>query len=217
MLSLFGYKNHCYADEYAANTVMNDMDLPGNTFSSTPTIVTKAFRDDWNSWDFRYWVLRPVARGCKKACNRNPRCLAWTYKFYGYRKLEQPVHPAFGWDYIRVRGECFLKDSVPSVVPKVMHFSGVMPPRTPRPQPPSTSIVRGGIEYNTDRPGDDYRNIIMKSGDANNCRAICMKDVWCKAWTFVKPNKLQGNKAHCWLKNSVPGRVHNSRCVSGVK
>lgn len=214
MLALFGYKNYCYATEYQARQTLQDMDLPGNTFRSFPLVVDDDFSELWGAEDFRSHVLLPAAYQCKDDCNNDSRCLAWTYKFYGYRKLGELEGRGFAWFRIQVRGECFLKDRVPSVVPKMMHFSGVKPPLPP---PPSTSRTVAAMEYNTDRPGGDYRKVSKKKIDAKYCQTICMSDSRCKAWTYVKPNKLQGEEAQCWLKDSVPRKIQNSRCVSGVK
>jgi hypothetical protein len=68
---------------------------------------------------------------------------------------------------------------------------------------------------NTDRPGSDYNNFEV-GGTPDQCRTPCMKDARCQAWTFVKPG-IQGRRAHCWLKDSVPQAVSNPCCTSGTR
>lgn len=74
----------------------------------------------------------------------------------------------------------------------------------------------GGFEYNTDRPGRDYRDIDLSRPDPSLCRDLCAGDPQCKAYTYVKPG-VQGSSARCWLKSSVPDAVRSDCCVSGVK
>ena len=71
------------------------------------------------------------------------------------------------------------------------------------------------VEYNTDRPGSDYKSVWL-SGGCEECRKACVDDPKCKAYTYVKPVK-KGGKARCLLKSSVPPPVPNKRCISGVK
>ena len=67
---------------------------------------------------------------------------------------------------------------------------------------------------NTDRPGGDYDN--FEIGIPDQCRAMCLKDRRCQAWTFVKPG-IQGRRARCWLKDRVPQAVSNQCCTSGTR
>ena len=71
------------------------------------------------------------------------------------------------------------------------------------------------VENDTNRPGSDYRNFDVQA-DPNACRTACWNDATCKAYTYVKPG-VQGQYAHCWLKNSTPTPSANNCCVSGVK
>ncbi|WP_188020330.1 PAN domain-containing protein [Deferribacter autotrophicus] len=79
------------------------------------------------------------------------------------------------------------------------------------------SIGPYGIEYNTDRPGFDYKNFDLPQNNALLCKQACDNDPKCKAWTFIKPNTIQGPNPRCWLKYAVPKPVLNTYCVSGVK
>lgn len=76
------------------------------------------------------------------------------------------------------------------------------------------TIVEPGI----DRPGGDYKNFDLEPSIAGfgPCKSACESDGSCQAWTFVKSG-VQGPKARCWLKGSVPAVVRNNCCVSGVK
>jgi hypothetical protein len=67
-----------------------------------------------------------------------------------------------------------------------------------------------------DRPGGDYANFVVRSGDPAACAARCDRDPRCRAWSFSYPATL-GPRAICWLKNRVPPRVEKSCCVSGVR
>lgn len=72
------------------------------------------------------------------------------------------------------------------------------------------------LEYDTDRPGMDYKNFDLPSSDPNLCVNACAGDPQCKAFTYVKPG-IQGPNARCWLKNSVPASRQSPCCISGIK
>jgi hypothetical protein len=71
------------------------------------------------------------------------------------------------------------------------------------------------VENDTNRPGSDYRDFEIQA-DPAICRNACANDATCRAYTYVKPG-VQGQSAHCWLKNSAPNASANNCCVSGVK
>ena len=71
-------------------------------------------------------------------------------------------------------------------------------------------------EPGIDRPGSDYRNFTLANDQPGLCARQCEQERRCAAYTYVKPG-IQGPKARCWLKDSVPRRVANDCCVSGVK
>jgi hypothetical protein len=85
-----------------------------------------------------------------------------------------------------------------------------------QPPPGHPSAVSLNLEPNTNRFGNDYRDITMDIPDPALCRTECEKDPKCRAFTYVKPG-VQGPKARCWLKDRVPVPTANSCCVSGVK
>ena len=72
------------------------------------------------------------------------------------------------------------------------------------------------MEYETDRPGANYRSFDLPEALCELCQAECARDVKCKAYTCVKPTE-EGSAARCFLKSRVPNRMPSSRCVSGVK
>jgi hypothetical protein len=74
------------------------------------------------------------------------------------------------------------------------------------------------MEQDTDRPGGgDYRHFIPAAADPALCQKACLDDTPCKAWTYVKPNTVQGPSPNCWLKQSAPAATRNNCCISGTK
>src|SRR6185295_7500242 len=71
-------------------------------------------------------------------------------------------------------------------------------------------------QANFDRPGGDYLSSPVISGDPADCALVCERDRRCRAWTFAYPTDAT-NGAVCWLKGSVPARVQDNCCVSGVR
>lgn len=77
---------------------------------------------------------------------------------------------------------------------------------------PMTARAQTGF----DRPGSDYSSVAVPSGDPAACALICERDRKCRAWSFSYP--IDGERgAACWLKGTVPARVQNNCCVSGVR
>ncbi len=72
------------------------------------------------------------------------------------------------------------------------------------------------VEYDTDRPGGDYRNFDLPEANFELCRNACAADPNCKAYTYVKPG-VQGIRSRCWLKSSVSGSGKSTSCISGIK
>jgi hypothetical protein len=71
-------------------------------------------------------------------------------------------------------------------------------------------------QANFDRPGGDYQSSPVVSGDPADCALVCERDRRCRAWTFAYPTDTASG-AVCWLKSSVPARVQDNCCVSGVR
>ena len=67
-----------------------------------------------------------------------------------------------------------------------------------------------------DRPGSDYYNFIVRSGDPAVCAAHCERDGHCRSWSFSYPRSKR-KLATCWLKKKLPPRVADDCCVSGVR
>ncbi|WP_206530111.1 PAN domain-containing protein [Nordella sp. HKS 07] len=79
-----------------------------------------------------------------------------------------------------------------------------------------TTLAAQAQEWNTDRPGNDIRDLDLRAPDFNLCRQACEKNASCKAWTYVNPG-VQGPQARCYLKSPAPAKVANNCCVSGEK
>jgi hypothetical protein len=67
-----------------------------------------------------------------------------------------------------------------------------------------------------DRPGGDYLSSPVTSGDPADCALMCERDRKCHAWSFNYPTD-PAIGAVCWLKSSVPARVQDNCCVTGVR
>ena len=73
------------------------------------------------------------------------------------------------------------------------------------------------MELDTDRPGLDIDVLDLSTADPASCDEACRQDPNCQAWTYVKPDTIQGPEARCWLKGVIPGAVPNPCCISGFK
>ena len=67
-----------------------------------------------------------------------------------------------------------------------------------------------------DRPGGDYLSSPVTTGDPADCALMCERDRKCHAWSFNYPTDPAVG-AVCWLKSSVPARVQDNCCVTGVR
>jgi PAN domain len=67
-----------------------------------------------------------------------------------------------------------------------------------------------------DRPGGDYLSAPVTTGDPADCALLCERDRKCHAWSFNYPTDPAVG-AVCWLKSTVPARVPDSCCVTGVR
>jgi hypothetical protein len=128
---------------------------------------------------------------CRNACLDDANCRAWTY-----------VKPNAGQGF---QPRCWLKDGIPAPAADACCVSGVKPPPPPK------------MDWNTDRPGSDYKDFDLPAADPQLCQNACAGDAACKAWAYVKPNSGQGFAPRCWLKDAVPAPVDNNCCVTGVK
>jgi len=79
----------------------------------------------------------------------------------------------------------------------------------------STWTRNTDMERNINRPGQDFKNFELDIPDPKRCRQACMNEQRCVAWTYVNPG-VQGPKAKCWLKHTVPAPRFEICCSSGV-
>lgn len=71
-------------------------------------------------------------------------------------------------------------------------------------------------EYNTDRPGRDYRSFPLQGADYRLCEKACEADSACKAFTYTNPG-VKGPAPMCFLKSAAPPKTANTCCISGIK
>lgn len=96
----------------------------------------------------------------------------------------------------------------------------ITPTPTPAPQNGDHKRPKGHMspmEWNIDRTYMSYQNFDLPSDDPKACQDACENDPPCKAWTYVRPNTIQGPQPRCWLKNIVPAPQPATCCVSGTK
>ncbi len=185
--------------------------------------------------DYTSFVLQEAKPElCQKACNEDPRCKAYTYVKPGLQgaqarcwlKSEAPTS---------VTDECCISGvkntqsasvtgiRIPDGLPaNDRNPVGIL--HVPIPDPKSVgqdpSRRRQAImtrEENANRPGSDYKNFALRNGETQKtCADACLNDPNCQAYTFVKAG-VQGQNAHCWLKNSVPAPIDDVRTTSGIK
>jgi 1-phosphatidylinositol phosphodiesterase len=72
------------------------------------------------------------------------------------------------------------------------------------------------FELDVDRPGYDFQHLDLPQPRAELCRAACLREGRCQAFTYMNPG-VQGPSARCWLKTSVPPPTPSNCCISGVK
>jgi hypothetical protein len=80
---------------------------------------------------------------------------------------------------------------------------------------PGTYGASGGLEYDHDRAGSDYRSFDLPEPRPDLCLSYCQNEAQCLAFTYVKPG-IQGPAPRCWLKSAIPPATANACCVSGV-
>jgi PAN domain len=79
-----------------------------------------------------------------------------------------------------------------------------------------SGVGRAQAPSNFDRPGGDYMSAPVESADPADCALMCERDKRCRAWSFNYPT-YSDTGAVCWLKSTVPPRVPDNCCVSGVR
>ncbi len=78
------------------------------------------------------------------------------------------------------------------------------------------SSACGELEYNTDRPGNDYNAMTLVSPDPCECARICQEDESCIAFTYIIPGYEGNPDAQCLLKDAEGTPTPNDSCISGV-
>lgn len=140
----------------------------------------------------------PVTSGdpadCALICERDRRCRAWTFAY--------PTDIAVG-------AVCWLKSNVPARVQDNCCVSGVRGAGVVEPR----SVA---VETSIDRFGGDYKNFELKSGEGDeDCKAACVGDNKCRAWTYARPGYV-GRPAHCFLKKEIKPPRRKAGFISGV-
>ena len=141
----------------------------------------------------------PVPSGepadCALMCERDRRCRAWSFNY--------PTDIAGG-------AVCWLKSNVPARVQDNCCVSGVRGAGVVEPK-------NTAIETSIDRLGGDYRNFDLKSSDGDDaCKAACVGDNKCRAWTYARPGYV-GKEAHCFLKKEIKPPRRKAGFISGVE
>ncbi len=163
------------------------------------TFVGAELNIDRPGFDYKNFNLpKRNAALCRNACAKEAKCKAWTYVKPNTTQGPNP--------------RCWLKHTVPKPRKNNCCVSGVK--RVAVTPPPAKM---GNLEWNIDRRGADFRNFNLAKANPNLCRNACARDGRCKAWTYVKPNTVQGPKPRCWLKNRIPAKTPSSCCISGIK
>jgi hypothetical protein len=131
---------------------------------------------------------------CALVCEHDKRCRAWSFNY--------PTEFAGG-------AVCWLKSNVPARTQSNCCVSGVRGAGVVEPR-------NGAIETSIDRAGGDYRNFELKSSDDDDaCKAACVGDNKCRAWTYARPGYV-GKDAHCFLKKDIKPPRRKAGFTSGV-
>lgn len=145
--------------------------------------------------DIRNFPVNPPSPGsfggvvdiCRGNCERDGNCKAWTLVRAG---IQGP------------QARCWIKNVIPAA-----NFNGCC----------TSGVPMRRVEPNIDRPGSDYKNFDLVAANSNLCKTACEREAGqCQAWTFVRPG-VQGPRARCWLKFTVPNAVTSNCCTSGVR
>lgn len=81
---------------------------------------------------------------------------------------------------------------------------------------PEPTASLEGLEVGVRRPGSNYHDFEMDTGDPRLCREVCLDDGRCDAFTYRRP-VFRGDGAHCWLKDEVPDPVDDPGYITGVR
>jgi hypothetical protein len=81
--------------------------------------------------------------------------------------------------------------------------------------PGGAGVPQYVMEEDTNRFGEDYKDLDLDTPEPALCAEACMQEAKCRAWTYVKPG-VQADNARCWLKSKVSPPSPDDNCVSGV-
>jgi PAN domain len=131
---------------------------------------------------------------CAMICERDRRCRAWSFNY--------PTDITCG-------AICWLKSSVPPRTHDNCCVSGVRGAGVVEPRD-------GSVETSIDRLGGDYRNFELKSSEGDEpCKAACIGENKCRAWTYARAGYV-GKAAHCFLKKEIKPPRRKPGFISGV-
>ncbi|MEK7703679.1 MAG: PAN domain-containing protein [Myxococcota bacterium] len=144
-------------------------------------------------YDYRNFPMpQPQPELCQAACVADSACKAFTYTRPG----------ASGGAH------CYLQSAVPAAYSTSGMVSGV---GIPLPlwqiwitDPPDT-----------DRYGSDYRGFAPTPDEPATCKAACVAEAQCFAWTYVPASDWRA--ARCYLKSSIPTARNTTGLVSGIR
>jgi len=144
------------------------------------------------------YLSSPVDSGdpadCALTCERDRRCRAWSFNY--------PTDIVGG-------AICWLKSNVPTRTQDNCCVSGVRGAGVVEPRNSAT-------ETSIDRTGGDYRNFDLKDGERDEaCKAACIGDNKCRAWTYARPG-YAGKEPHCFLKKEIKPPRRKAGFISGV-
>ncbi len=79
--------------------------------------------------------------------------------------------------------------------------------------------VMSPMEWDTDHKEADIKDadFNLPTSDPTLCEDACAQNPKCMAWTYIRPNTVQGPHARCWLKHSIPSKQSNPNTVTGYK
>ena len=72
--------------------------------------------------------------------------------------------------------------------------------------PAMPASPESGMEWDINRPGSDFSNFNLPAPNPELCRDRCAQDPKCKAWTYVKPNTVQGPNPSAGSNTPCPER-----------
>ncbi|WNG19050.1 phosphatidylinositol-specific phospholipase C domain-containing protein [Cystobacter fuscus] len=160
------------------------------------TNVDRQGGDDYRSFD----MTEPVPEQCRDACrNEYPYCQSFSYSKPGLQTGS--------------KARCYLKRSIPTPVPNACCDSGVI---TNALADAPVSTQGTSIEFNVDRPGQDYFAFEPTEATPRKCLEACFNQADCKAFTYVRPGSV-APKGRCYLKNGVPAPVASTNTDSGTR